>query len=104
VFRPELRDCAPGDKRFVIGYVGRITSETGVRLLADIEPELDWLLANLKRAEFPGVVKGEALAREYANVDLFVFPSRTDTFGNVVIEASASRVPALVTDACGRSS
>jgi len=63
--------------------------------------ELEWLRANLKQAEFPGVIKGEALAREYANMDLFVFPSRTDTFGNVVLEAFASGVPALVTDACG---
>lgn len=120
LFKPERRDREPGDKRFVIGYVGRITSEKGVRLLADIEREfeaqqirdyefrvighggeLDWLRANLKRAEFPGVVKGEALAREYANMDLFVFPSRTDTFGNVVLEAFASGTPALVTDGCG---
>ena len=118
VFAPERRDRTDG--RFVIGYVGRITSEKGVRLLVDIEAaldargvrdysfrvighggELDWLRANLKQAEFPGVVKGEALAREYSNMDLFVFPSRTDTFGNVVLEAFASGVPALVTDACG---
>ena len=117
-FRPERRDRIDG--RFVIGYVGRITSEKGVRLLFDIESalqargvsdyvfrvighggELDWLRANLKQAEFPGVVKGEALAREYSNMDLFVFPSRTDTFGNVVLEAFASGVPALVTDSCG---
>jgi glycosyltransferase involved in cell wall biosynthesis len=118
LFHPERRDRQGG--RFVIGYVGRITSEKGVRLMIDIERqleargvkdylfrvighggELDWLRANLKQAEFPGVIKGEALAREYANMDLFVFPSRTDTFGNVVLEAFASGVPALVTDACG---
>ena len=118
LFHPEKRDRTDG--RYVIGYVGRITSEKGVRLLIDIERELaarkvsnyvfrvighggelEWLRANLKQAEFPGVIKGEAVAREYANMDLFVFPSRTDTFGNVVLEAFASGVPALVTDACG---
>ena len=48
-------------------------------------------------AEFAGVLRGEALARAYASMDLFVFPSHTDTFGNVVLEALASGVPALVT-------
>jgi glycosyltransferase involved in cell wall biosynthesis len=43
------------------------------------------------------VLKGEALSRAYANMDLFVFPSHTDTFGNVVLEALASGVPAIVT-------
>jgi len=37
------------------------------------------------------------LARAYANMDIFVFPSHTDTFGNVVLEAMASGVPAVVT-------
>jgi glycosyltransferase involved in cell wall biosynthesis len=37
----------------------------------------------------------------YANLDLFVFPSRTDTFGNVILEAAASGVPAIVTSEGG---
>jgi phosphatidylinositol alpha 1,6-mannosyltransferase len=43
------------------------------------------------------VLRGEALADAYADMDLLVFPSHTDTFGNVVLEALASGVPALVT-------
>jgi glycosyltransferase involved in cell wall biosynthesis len=43
------------------------------------------------------VLRGEALAEAYANMDLFVFPSHTDTFGNVVLEALSSGVPAIVT-------
>ena len=43
------------------------------------------------------MLRGEALATAYANMDLFVFPSHTDTFGNVVLEALASGVPAIVT-------
>jgi glycosyltransferase involved in cell wall biosynthesis len=120
LFTPERRDRPSWDRRFVLGYVGRITSEKGVRLLVEIERalesrgvrdylfrvigqggELDWLRANLRKAEFPGVVQGEVLAREYANMDVFVFPSRTDTFGNVVLEAFSSGVPALVTGSCG---
>jgi phosphatidylinositol alpha 1,6-mannosyltransferase len=51
----------------------------------------------MPRAEFTGVLRGEALATAHANMDLFVFPSHTDTFGNVVLEALASGVPAIVT-------
>jgi phosphatidylinositol alpha 1,6-mannosyltransferase len=46
-------------------------------------------------------LSGESLARAYANMDVFVFPSRTDTYGNVVLEALASGVPAIVTDSGG---
>jgi glycosyltransferase involved in cell wall biosynthesis len=56
-----------------------------------------WLRERLPQAEFTGVQRGEALAAAYANMDLFVFPSHTDTFGNVVLEALASGVPAIVT-------
>ncbi len=47
------------------------------------------------------VLTGDALARAFANMDLFVFPSHTDTFGNVVREALASGVPAVVTNEGG---
>jgi glycosyltransferase involved in cell wall biosynthesis len=40
---------------------------------------------------------GSRLSEAYANMDLFVFPSQTDTFGNVIQEAAASGVPAIVT-------
>jgi phosphatidylinositol alpha 1,6-mannosyltransferase len=55
----------------------------------------------MRQAEFPGVLYGESFARAYANMDVFVFPSRTDTYGNVVLEALASGVPAIVTDSGG---
>ena len=51
----------------------------------------------MPRATFTGVLRGQALAEAYANMDLFLFPSHTDTFGNVVLEAMASGVPAVVT-------
>jgi glycosyltransferase involved in cell wall biosynthesis len=63
--------------------------------------EQAWLKAQMRQAEFPGVLSGESLARAYANMDVFVFPSRTDTYGNVVLEALASGVPAIVTDSGG---
>jgi phosphatidylinositol alpha 1,6-mannosyltransferase len=46
-------------------------------------------------------LQGEELARAYAHVDLFVFSSKTDTFGNVIQEAAASGVPAVVTSEGG---
>ncbi len=103
-----------------IGYVGRLTTEKNVRDFAHLGQALlqagvtnfrftfvgqgsssGWLLRNVPNAVLAGVKKGEELARAYANFDLFVFPSRTDTFGNVVLEALASGVPAIVTDAGG---
>jgi len=51
----------------------------------------------MKNARYRGVLRGESLARAYADFDAFVFPSETDTYGNVVLEALASGVPALVT-------
>ena len=105
---------------FQIGYVGRLTAEKNVRMLADTAKTLQilgrqnfevvivgegreeaWLRQHLPEAIFTGVLRGERLAETYANLDLFVFPSATDTFGNVVLEALASGVPAVVKDAGG---
>ena len=55
------------------------------------------LRLDLPNGFFPGVLRGEALAEAYANMDCFLFPSHTDTFGNVVLEALASGVPSVVT-------
>jgi phosphatidylinositol alpha 1,6-mannosyltransferase len=104
------------DQDFVIGYVGRLSPEKNVRLLAEIEQSLiqagmsnyrflivgqgsehSWLSRVMQRATLPGILRGEDLARAYASMDAFVFPSSTDTFGNVVLEAMASGVPAIVT-------
>jgi len=57
--------------------------------------EREWLRTRLPGAEFTGVIRGEHLADAYANFDLFVFPSETETVGNVVLEAMASGVPVV---------
>ena len=117
-FNPKHRTVKDATLR--LGFVGRITPEKGVRLFADVEKalesaglndfrivmvgdgsEVEWLKRNLRHAEFAGVLRGEELARAYANMDLFVFPSRTDTFGNVIQESAASAVPSVVTNEGG---
>jgi len=116
LFSPAHRTRRPNDGRLVLGYVGRLSVEKNIHLLARIQQQLiaqgvtgarflivgqgveeAWLREHLPRAEFPGVLRGAALAEAYANMDCFVFPSHTDTFGNVVLEALASGVPAIVT-------
>ncbi len=59
------------------------------------------LEARLPDAHFAGHQTGDALARWYASGDVFVFPSTTETFGNVVTEALASGLPAVVVDRGG---
>jgi glycosyltransferase involved in cell wall biosynthesis len=51
-------------------------------------------------ASFTGYLHGARLAQAYASSDVFVFPSTTDTFGNVILEAQASGLPVVVSD-CG---
>jgi glycosyltransferase involved in cell wall biosynthesis len=116
LFHPAKRARRPEDRDRLLGFVGRLSVEKNIGLLIEIERELErlgvqdfrflvvghggdeaWLRERLRRAEFTGVLRGEELSRAYASMDLFVFPSHTDTFGNVVLEALASGVPAIVT-------
>jgi phosphatidylinositol alpha 1,6-mannosyltransferase len=127
LFHPAKRTRDPEDQVRILGFVGRLSVEKNIGLLVDIEHDLDqsekevqqvltqsrgkkekfvivghggdeaWLRERMPQAEFTGVLRGEELSRAYANMDLFVFPSHTDTFGNVVLEALASGVPAIVT-------
>ena len=116
LFAPDKRKREPEDRDHVLGFVGRISVEKNVALLVQVQQELEamghksfrflivghggdegWLREHLPKAEFAGVLHGEALSTAYANMDLFVFPSHTDTFGNVVLEALTSGVPAIVT-------
>jgi glycosyltransferase involved in cell wall biosynthesis len=116
LFTPARRRRGLNDEGLVLGYVGRLSIEKNVALLVRIERELEamgvrgvrfniighgdeeaMLRRELKAAHFAGVLRGEALAEGYADMDVLVFPSHTDTFGNVVLEALASGVPAVVT-------
>lgn len=116
LFTPARRTRGGDEKKLVLGYVGRLSVEKNVALLAGIEAELaasgvdgvEFLIVGhgseeaslrttLKKVVFAGVLRGEELAAAYADMDLLVFPSHTDTFGNVVLEALASGVPAIVT-------
>ena len=116
IFSPAHRSRPAGDPVAILGYVGRLSIEKNVSLLPQIERDLHalghtgirflivghgseeaGLRQQLRNAEFPGVLRGFDLGRAYANMDVLVFPSHTDTFGNVVLEALASGVPAVVT-------
>jgi glycosyltransferase involved in cell wall biosynthesis len=99
-------------------YVGRVSKEKNLALLSRVfrklaakrrdvsliitgeGPYLEEMKKDLKGLPclFTGGAGGEALARIYASCDVLVFPSTTDTFGNVVLEAQASGIPVIVTE------
>jgi glycosyltransferase involved in cell wall biosynthesis len=102
-------------------YVGRVSKEKNLELLGQVfkeliqtHPDLHLVIVGdgpyLQEMQrdmagtpclFTGYREGEDLAAIFASCDLFVFPSTTDTFGNVVLEAQASGIPVIVTDAGG---
>jgi glycosyltransferase involved in cell wall biosynthesis/predicted metal-dependent phosphoesterase TrpH len=119
-FDPQLRDRTSLPGAFTVLYAGRVTREKGVELLADAflqarerNPGLHLVLAGggpeqeLVRervgeaATFLGWLEGERLARAYASADLLLFPSRTDTFGQVILEAQASGLAVVAVAAGG---
>ncbi|MGD9251316.1 MAG: glycosyltransferase [Desulfobacterales bacterium] len=102
-------------------YVGRVSKEKNLDLLVDayraLRERTDQAhlvvvgdgpyLADMHKAlaelpcTFTGVLKGDDLVGAYTSADVFVFPSATDTFGNVILEAQACGLPVIVSDQGG---
>jgi glycosyltransferase involved in cell wall biosynthesis len=126
LFHPDRRDPEFFEKKFRsengqvrLLYVGRISREKNLDLLAEAYRKLradnlpirlcivghgpysQEFAESLPEAVFTGYLTGKELAQAYASADVFVFPSTTDTFGNVIIEAQASAVPVIVSDSGG---
>jgi len=126
LFNPARRDPAFWEKYGVatngevrLLYVGRISREKDLDVLANAYrrlreeglsvqlfvvghgPYSQALSETLPDAVFTGYLTGLELATAYASADVFAFPSTTDTFGNVIIEAQASGVPVVVSDSGG---
>jgi glycosyltransferase involved in cell wall biosynthesis len=103
LFRPSPKDFLPFPRPIAL-YVGRVAVEKNIGAFLDLDlpgtkvvvgdgPQRTMLQARYPDVRFVGAKTGEELARHYAAADVFVFPSRTDTFGLVLLEALASGVP-----------
>ena len=111
IFRPRPKPTVPYP-RPVLLYVGRVSHEknvedflrlktAGTKLVVGDGPARAELERRYPDAKFLGYRKGPELGEVYAAADLFVFPSKTDTFGIVVIEALASGLPVAAYPATG---
>ena len=128
LFNPDKRDNAwrrshhiPKDN-CIVSFVSRLVWEKGLKtyaraidmiskrydnitaLVVGSGPAKDDMQAMLPNAKFTGFLEGVELAKAYANSDIFMFPSDTETFGNVTLEAMASGVPSVVANAGGSNS
>ncbi len=124
-FHPKHRDMAwrrslgIEDDEIILCFVGRLVREKGLRdyaalidaltarglavkaLVVGEGPEGKYLRKRLPEAVMTGHLSGDDLARAYASSDLFINPSRTETFGNVTLEAMASGVATICLNATG---
>lgn len=125
-FTPEkrsgrVRELYGIKEQYLLLFVGRLAPEKDLdvllqlmhRLPERIRSQVHWLVVGdgpmmeqgrreaPQNVTFTGYRSGEELAAMYASSDLFVFPSATETFGNVVLEAAASGLPAVVADRGG---
>jgi phosphatidylinositol alpha 1,6-mannosyltransferase len=125
-FRPERRSLdwrrslGIQDEEVVVAFVSRLVWEKGLDVYAEVlgrlaaagrpvralvvgdGPAGDGLRQRLpENAVFTGYLEGDTLATAYASADVFLFPSDTETFGNVTLEAMASGLPAVCADATG---
>jgi len=103
LFRPRDKNFL-ADERPISMFVGRVAVEKNVEAFLSLDlagtkyvvgdgPLLNTLKARYPEVRFTGYKTGDELARHLAAADVFVFPSRTDTFGLVLLEAMASGVP-----------
>ena len=108
-----------GDNEVVVAFVSRLVWEKGLDVYADVierlerrgvphrslvvgdGPAREELEERLPNTLFTGFLEGTDLARAYASSDVFLFPSDTETFGNVTLEAMASGLPTIAADAAG---
>jgi glycosyltransferase involved in cell wall biosynthesis len=113
--KQEVREKYKIHEKYLFVYVGRIAAEKDVHLLPQITKQLPeslknnvrWLIVGdgpLKEKlqqdapdnmTFVGYLHGEELAKAYSAADLFIFPSPTETFGNVVLESLACGTPVI---------
>lgn len=104
LFRPEPREAWEGLPRPVFLYAGRVAVEKNIQAFLALDlpgskvvvgdgPQREVLARRFPAAHFAGWRQGEVLARAYAGADALVFPSRTDTFGLVMLEAMACGTP-----------
>ncbi|MCJ7681341.1 MAG: glycosyltransferase family 1 protein [Candidatus Aminicenantes bacterium] len=120
-FNRDLRRSIGAEEKPILLFVGRLVKEKDLDDLCEAcsllrsdgmdfklvivgeGPMRDELEERIPDAHFTGFLKDRALSEWYATADLFVFPSTTETFGNVILEAFASGTPAVVVNKGGQA-
>lgn len=103
LFKPRTKDFI-NDPRPIFMYAGRVAIEKNIETFLKLDlpgtkfvvgdgPDKEMLATKYPSARFTGYQQGECLARYLAAADVFVFPSLTDTFGVVLLEALACGIP-----------